>query len=423
MRILTKTSLYYLLVSVVVFLAGSLLFYKQLQNEIYDEVDDQLFTDKENIIQYIRENNRLPSVTSGISEAILVREAQHADLVLEELGDTLIYSNYDEEYIPFRRLTFTAYQNNKPYQYTILKSLTDFQDLFESTFIAMAWIFLMLLLGLVSVNYIINRFTWRHFYDTLHKIKHYSLTKYTPLQLKHANTTEFQELNEVLLSMTDKIYNDYLNLKEFTENASHEIQTPLAIVNNKLELFMQADNLTQQQARMLEEMAGSVSRLARLNKSLILLTRIENQEFQEQERVPLHELLQEQLEQLQEMMDLIGLSLEPPVVLEPVWLVMNRGLAEVMVSNLLLNAIRHNHQGGTIGLQLTQRELKICNTGEALAAPPDQLMGRFVSSSRSSGSMGIGLALVKRICDLYHLRLRYTYNEHQHQLVVSFPAA
>ncbi|MFT2010553.1 HAMP domain-containing sensor histidine kinase [Pontibacter sp. 13R65] len=421
MRVLTKTSLYYLLVSVVVFLVGSVVFYKQLQFEIYDEVDDQLFTDKENILQYIREHNRLPNVTSGISEAILVREAPSTDLILEGLSDTLIYSTYDEENIPFRRLTFTAYQHGKPYEYTILKSLTDFQDLFESTIIAMGWIFLMLLLGLVSVNYSINRFTWRHFYDTLNKIKQYSLTRYSPLKLKPSNTTEFQELNEVLVAMTDKIYNDYLNLKEFTENASHEIQTPLAVVSNKMELFMQSDNLTPQQARMLEEMASSISRLARLNKSLILLTRIENQEFQEQERLPLHELLEEQLEQLQEMIDLMGLRLEAPPALDPVWLMMNRGLAEVMLSNLLLNAIRHNHPGGTICLDLNTRGLTILNSGEAINGPPEHLITRFMSSSNVSGSMGIGLALVKRICDLHHLRLSYTYADHKHQLSILFP--
>ncbi|WP_187261537.1 sensor histidine kinase [Pontibacter beigongshangensis] len=420
MRILTQTSLYYLLVSVVVFLLGSLLFYKHLQTEIYDEVDDQLFTDKENIIQYIREHNRLPNVTSGISEAILVREAQHSSLKLEELGDTLIFSSYDEEYIPFRRLTFTAFQDNKPYEYTILKSLTDFQDLFESTMMAMGWIFLMLLVGLVFVNYFINKFTWRHFYETLHMIKQYSLTRYSPLQLKHSSTTEFQELNTVLQAMTDKIYSDYLNLKEFTENASHEIQTPLAIVSNKLELFMQSDNLTPPQARMLEEMAASVSRLARLNRSLILLTRIENREFQEQEQVPLHLLLQEQLEQLQEMVELMGLRIEMPEELEPVWWVMNRGLAEVLVSNLLLNAIRHNHEGGTISIHLTKSQLRIINTGAALHNSPEELLGRYISSSQVSGSLGIGLALVKKICDLHQIKLTYSYADQQHHLLLTF---
>ncbi|WP_071530904.1 hypothetical protein [Pontibacter sp. BAB1700] len=220
MRILTKTSLYYLLVSVIVFLLGGLSFYKILQTEIYDEVDDQLFTDKENIIEYIRRHNELPSVTSGISEAIIVRETSANAGALEALSDTLIFSTYDEEYVPFRKLTFTTYQDGKPFEYTILKSLMDFEDLFESTMLAMAWIFVLLLVGLAGVNYFINKYNWRNFYDTLERAKRYSLTQRKPLVLKPSNTQEFQELNEVLQAMTGKIHNDYLNLKEFTENAS-----------------------------------------------------------------------------------------------------------------------------------------------------------------------------------------------------------
>ncbi|GAA4424599.1 HAMP domain-containing sensor histidine kinase [Pontibacter saemangeumensis] len=418
MRLLTKTSLYYLLVSLIVFLVGGISFYKIMQTEVYDEVDDQLFTDKENIFEYIREHNRLPNVTSGISEAIIVREAEAVTPTIEELADTLIFSTYDQEYIPFRRLTFTAYQNGKPYEYTILKSLIDFQDLFESTMLAMGWILLLLLVGLGLVNFFVNQYIWRHFYETLNAVKRYNLSQYSPLKLMRSNTTEFQELNEVLQAMTDKIHSDYFNLKEFTENASHEIQTPLAIVNSKLELFMQSEDLTQQQAKMLEDMYASTSRLSRLNKSLILLTRIENREFKEQEQVPLHELVGEQLEQLQEMADMRGLSLLPPQ-LAPVYININRGLAEVLVSNLLINAIRHNQDGGHIQVTLEKEKLCVSNTGEALQGPPDQLFGRFMSGDNASGSLGIGLALVKKICELYGMVPSYRYADGTHSLCIS----
>ncbi|MCC9135977.1 sensor histidine kinase [Pontibacter silvestris] len=421
MRVLTKTSLYYLMVSLVVFLVGSISFYKIMQVEIYDEVDDQLFTDKENIIAFIRQHNRLPNVTSGISEAIIVREANEENLVIEDLADTLIYSSYDEEYIPFRRLTFTARQNGKPYEYTILKSLIDFQDLFESTMLAMGWIFLLLLLGLVAVNYVINKYTWRHFYNTLSKIKRYSPSQHEPLKLKNSSTKEFQELKEVLEAMMQKINNDYLNLKEFTENASHEIQTPLAIVNSKLELFMQSENLTPHQARMLEETYASVSRLARLNKSLILLTRIENREFREQEPVPFQELLEEQLEQFQEMVLMQDLTLLPSQ-LEPVYVYMNRGLAEVLLSNLLINSIRHNYKGGTIQVILAKDELCIKNTGEELQGPPEELFRRFMSSKGASGSLGVGLALVKKICDVYRMKASYDYADGMHSVCIRLSA-
>ncbi|MBF8963854.1 HAMP domain-containing histidine kinase [Pontibacter sp. FD36] len=419
MRILTKTSLYYLLVSVIVFLLGGTSFYKILQTEIYDEVDDQLFTDKENIIEYIRRHNELPSVTSGISEAIIVRETSANAGALEALSDTLIFSTYDEEYVPFRKLTFTTYQDGKPFEYTILKSLMDFEDLFESTMLAMAWIFVLLLVGLAGVNYFINKYNWRNFYDTLERAKRYSLTQRKPLVLKPSNTQEFQELNEVLQAMTGKIHNDYLNLKEFTENASHEIQTPLAIVSNKLELFMQSDNLTMQQAAMLDEMHASINRLSRLNRSLILLTRIENREFSENEVIPLHELLQEQLDQLQEMMQMHDIQVEIEAM-QPVFVEMNTGLCEILISNLLLNAIRHNSTGGIIRINLQADELCIKNSGEALQEEPVSLFERFRSGGKFSGSLGIGLALVSKISELYQLQPSYTYEEGLHVLRLNF---
>ena len=417
MRLLTKTSLYYLFVSFVVFLVGGISFYKIMQTEIYDEVDDQLFTDKENILAYIREHDRLPNVTSGISEAIIVREAEAVMPTMEELADTLIFSKYDEEYIPFRYLRFTAYQNDKPYEYTILKSLIDFQDLFESTMLAMGWIFLLLLTGLGAVNYLINKSIWRHFYQTLHKVKRYSLSRHAPLQLTESSTREFQELNEVLLAMTQKIQNDYINLKEFTENASHEIQTPLAIVNSKLELFMQSESLTQKQARMLEEMYAATKRLSRLNKSLILLTRIENREFKEQEAVPLHEVVGEQLGLLEEMIAMYGLEVAHSD-LEPTYVNMSRGLAEILVSNLLVNAIRHNQEGGQICVLLQKGTFCVRNTGEALQEPADKLFGRFMSGSNTAGSLGIGLALVKKICDVYNMGSTYRFEDGEHCLCI-----
>lgn len=419
MRILTKTSLYYLLVSVIVFLLGGLSFYKILQTEIYDEVDDQLFTDKENIIEYIRSHDELPNVTSGISEAIIVRETSAHAGALEALSDTLIFSTYDEEYVPFRKLTFTTYQNGRPFEYTVLKSLMDFEDLFESTMLAMAWIFVLLLIGLAGVNYFINKYNWRNFYDTLERAKRYSLTQRKPLLLKPTDTQEFQELNEVLQAMTGKIHNDYLNLKEFTENASHEIQTPLAIVSSKLELFMQSDNLTQAQASMLEEMHASINRLSRLNRSLILLTRIENREFSENEVIPLHELLQEQLDQLHEMMLMHDIKVEIEAM-QPVFVEMNTGLCEILISNLLLNAIRHNSAGGIIRISLKADELCIKNSGEPLQEEPVTLFERFRSGNKLSGSMGIGLALVSKISELYQLTPTYTYEEDLHVLRLKF---
>ena len=219
--------------------------------------------------------------------------------------------------------------------------------------------------------------------------------------------------------MTDKIHNDNLNMKEFTENVSHEIQTPLAIVNSKLELFMQSGNLAPTEAKLLEEMHHSVSRLASLIKSLILLTRIENREFKENENIPMHELLSEQTEQLQEIIEMHGLTLEQTID-QPVFVQMNRGLAEVLVSNLLINSIQHNQENGKIIITLDQQKLCLKNTGEEIKEGGRNIFGRFVSGSKRTDSLGIGLALVSRICSVYNMRPDYSFADGMHILCIYF---
>ncbi|WP_071530903.1 sensor histidine kinase KdpD [Pontibacter sp. BAB1700] len=190
-------------------------------------------------------------------------------------------------------------------------------------------------------------------------------------------------------------------------------------MSNKLELFMQSDNLTMQQAAMLDEMHASINRLSRLNRSLILLTRIENREFSENEAIPLHELLQEQLDQLQEMMQMHDIQVEIEAM-QPVFVEMNTGLCEILISNLLLNAIRHNSTGGIIRINLQADELCIKNSGEALQDEPVSLFERFRSGGKFSGSLGIGLALVSKISELYQLQPSYTYEEGLHVLRLNF---
>lgn len=420
MRILTKTSLFYLGLSAVVFLVGGLVFYYTMRNEVYDEVDDLLLAERENIMAYSREHGELPAMATDLNETIFISRSEARSLPELQLIDTLLYSSYDEEFIPYRLLRFPVQIPEGQFIVTIRKSLIDFDDLLESISMLMFWLFVILLLGLLAINYFVFKKTWRPFYSTLRQIKKYELSSPQELNLKQTGTTEFRELNEVLLTMTDKIRRDYLNLKEFTENASHEIQTPLAIIRTKAELLLQAETLPPEQAQQLMAVYEAANRLSRLNQSLILLTRIGNQEFRQEEDVPLHTLLQNQLGQLGEMIELQGLALEIGS-LQAVTLHMDRQLAEILLSNLLSNAIKHNMPGGKIMVSLTSESLLVRNTGAAPQAEPEELIGRFrTGRGAGPGSLGIGLAIAKKICDRYGFVLRYNYTDQAHCLAVQF---
>ena len=219
--------------------------------------------------------------------------------------------------------------------------------------------------------------------------------------------------------MTAKVRSDYTALKEFTENASHEMQTPLSIVNGKLELILDSNNLTEEQTAMVISSQESIQRLSKMNTSLSLLTKIENQEFENIESVNLSKLLQKFVFDFNELLDLKSIRLSTQLA-ENTMVKMDSTLAAILFSNLFQNAIRHNHENGTIELNLDQSHFAISNSGEPLSVSPDSLFERFNKNNQSKESLGLGLSIVKKICDASGFKISYIYRLKQHQIEISF---
>jgi signal transduction histidine kinase len=248
-------------------------------------------------------------------------------------------------------------------------------------------------------------------------LRGYSLNRSVKLNLKKTKTKEFDELNATLAKMTEQIEAEFQRTKQFTENASHEIQTPLAIIRNKLELLIQSDNIRQEEATLIQAAYTSAERLSRLNKSLILLTRIENNEFPEKTMVDMGALVKRLCSQLAEKIQLKNLSIR----IDPVSkfnYVMNETLAEILISNLISNSIRYSKEGSEILVEIHKNAIRISNPGEAFSVDPDQLFQRFFKISNSSESLGIGLSLAKTIAESYQLQLGYSYKNSMHQFTI-----
>ena len=194
--------------------------------------------------------------------------------------------------------------------------------------------------------------------------------------------------------MTDKIHIDYLQQKEFTENASHEMQTPLAVIKANLTQLMQSTTLSESDMNNLQTIENTTKKMASLNKALILLSKIENNQFKENELIPINKIINKVVNNFADLIEVKNIKLKLNLK-DELQITINPTLAEILLSNLVQNAIRHNVNGGIINIDLMQNKLIISNSGEALTINSNELFTRFKKNDASKDSLGLGLAIVK----------------------------
>jgi signal transduction histidine kinase len=221
--------------------------------------------------------------------------------------------------------------------------------------------------------------------------------------------------------MTDKIYTDYIRQKEFTENASHEIQTPLAVIRSKIELLIQSENLKEDEMLHIQNIETAANKLSTLNKALLLLVKIENHQFKEASELSLKKHISTILTQFDWVITDKGIDLKTNFANDLLFKI-NPELVDVLLANLLQNAIRHNYRNGKIEVKITGRTLRIANTGDELKIKPEELFERFKKDSAKKESLGIGLAIVKSITDVYNIDIKYFYENGHHVFELVFPA-
>ncbi len=281
------------------------------------------------------------------------------------------------------------------------------------------WILVLLLLFVWVSGLLISKRILAPFEETLRVIQSFNLKQKKQVELPHTRTAEFKELNSFLKKMTDKALEDYLMLKEFTENASHELQTPLAVIRSKLELLIETD-ISDNQASHINAINNSVNKLSNIHKSLILLTKLENHEYTAGQAIDFSQIVNDAISNFKELIEMKNIRHE--IAITPnVHLHFNTILADILVTNLISNSIRHNQpENGTIQIILTEKHLLIRNSGVTPEGTPDQMFLRFKKSNQSNNSIGLGLSIVKQICDINGFTIKYTYENSLHQIYVSF---
>lgn len=331
---------------------------------------------------------------------------------------TLIrFDSFLQDREQFRCLVTYIRINNRPYRLLIETNMEEIDE----TVLAIAGVslafFVLLLGGFVVLNRRLARRIWQPFYASLRQLKEFNLQRDQTVAFAKTDILEFEELNDSLRQLIARNLFIYQQQKEFAENASHELQTPLAVVQSKLDLLLQNKNLTAQQGEQIELANRALARVSRINKNLLLLAKLENQQFADRERVDLSQLVNDQLELtagfLEDSHRTITTDVQPGIEVEG-----NRLLIEIAVINLLFNAIRHSPETGKISIILADRLLTVANTG-CSALNPDNLFKRFSTASAKTPGTGLGLAIVREISNRYGWSITYTFTDGQHIFALS----
>lgn len=418
MKLITKTTLLYLLISIPLLVIASIYSYQLINEEVKSGTDEALFRENVNLRNLViaaKEPRNIYLSQDKLTAITIIPEKR----TIGTFSDTLIYDKLEEENLRFRVFRSYFFYNGTHYMISCAKPTLEEDELKEGLTNTFILIFGLLLASFFIVSILLSKALWKPFYKTIEQLNKYDINQHADVKFDDSAVKEFSRLNTALNKMTEKISADYRQQKELTENASHELQTPLAVIKSKLELLIQSKKLGAEELELLQGLENSVQKISSLNKALLLLTKIENKQFKEQKENDLRKLIEHAVETYSDIYQSKKVHLESKYTGNTL-VNMNPALADLLVSNLVQNAFRHNKEGGNICIELGNGVLTVSNSGEPLNISPDDLFVRFKKNDASRESLGLGLSIVKSITAVYGYRIAYTYVNGMHTFTVNF---
>ncbi len=421
MKLLKRVLKSYLIYSALILLISIPLSYFTTRALCLQDVDEALQNRKQEAIAQIQAHPELlnnlpwndftkntiiyPPVKNGRSDKIIIASR---------------YNEISEENEPYRVLHSFIQIDNRVYPITLRISLIDIEDLIQGVVLSSTLLIVLILGGLFLINRNQSKKIWLPFYRILNQLKAFNLDQKPNFNFAPTNISEFQELQQAILTLSERVYKSYLQQKEFTGNAAHELQTPLAAIQAKLELLIQDKDLTEKQSNYLQSMEETVIKTTRLNKALLLLTKIDNEQFIDRENIEITELVKKLLQQAKYKIDFKEISLETNY--EDFTISANTVLIEILLNNLINNALRYSPSKSSIEVNVAPEFIEIKNDGLPLPFSEDKLFQRFQKGSHSGASSGngLGLAIVKKICDTCGYAIHYNYLENRHIFTLNF---
>lgn len=386
-------------------LTGTLL-YVMLRELVEEEMLEQLDLQAQMIAE---ELHRGKTVSYPLVEITPITPGTAGTTVV---GDTLIYDyllKHDEDY---KYLKTDKQVGDDAYRIMVMTTYIGWNNYSRTIFIFLSGAAFLFILAGVFLNLVLNRRLWAPFFFNLRQLNAYSLSRDEAVVFKTSAVNEFSEMTETLEKLTERSRREYRALREFTENAAHEIQTPLGIIQSKLDRLSQMQQVDENISSLIVQARAAVERLRRVNKSLLLLAKLDNNTYAEKETVRADELIQQQYGHMEELFD--GKNIAVTLQLQMLQTRCNRYLAEVLISNLFANALHYTPESGAFTVSTSVHTLVFENTGAAITFAPEELFDRFKKGDQHSQSTGLGLSIVKQICVVNGWDIEYHYAEGKH---------
>ncbi len=423
---LLNQSVKYLSISILLIISvWALVFYINMLDEIKESIDEGLENYKRLIIRRVRPDSGIVPQKDFDETFFTIREisSDQAFQIRDTYIDTLMYmqdaDDEEPELEPVRMLTTAFEKNGRFYELKIINSMVEEDDLIEELFRETVYLYLILIAAILVINNIVLQRLWKPFYNLLSQLKTYRLGSSKNLPEIKTRTREFNDLQHAVRTLLQHTTETYEQQKQFIGNASHELQTPLAIAMNKLELFLEKGHPEDPDMEDITQVLQIIERLVRLNKSLLLLTKIENRQFADDQSVSISEVTAQAIQELQDVADFKEVSIS---VEETSGLIvhMDVSLAGIVITNLIRNAVFHNVSGGNVNIHIADNAITICNTGLSAPLDADRIFNRFHKSDTGSGGTGLGLAIVKAICNIYRFKASYFFDNGKHCFKIDF---
>lgn len=409
MKLIKQTYFRTIIWLIPIFLVSSLLSFYVIKFIVYEETDEHLSYEMERIVKYHAKHNHLPEFhkIANIIEDYKLEKAVYRD--------TLIFEEFDNEMVPFRELLFTVNHNGQDFTLVLRDLLPGNDDVLEGSLLMMLALLFIISLSILLVINSISSKLWKPFYKTIDSLTKYRVSQEIPI-FEKSNIEEFNTLNDTIEELLKKIIHDYSRTKNFNENASHELQTHLSIIKLNSEKLLNSSQLNQEQLKQIYNISNATSKLSAVQNSLLLLSKIGNLEFKNNVQIDISKTIENTLKLYEEIICIREIKLE--FENKTFFVFMDKGLAEILINNLIKNAIKHNIQSGYISISLKEKILKIENSGASFNGNPDEFFERFKKGE--SGNIGLGLAIVKQICEVYNFKISYTILEQIHIIEIHF---
>jgi signal transduction histidine kinase len=404
-----------IIISVSMLIISGFIYYSIINYIARKELDDDLSEEVGEFVSYVNTNHALPVAQYDENQTSYVKTKLNT-------FDTKFYDSpylnpKEHEVKPGRAVSGFLRFNGQNYIFTIVESREETEYLIQIISLVTIVLTAVLLLVLIVTNMYVLNGLWRPFYNTLGLLKGFNAADTIKINTTNINVDEFRELNDVVSKMSARVSSDYQGLKIFTENASHEMMTPLAVITSKLDMLIQDERLVDDQLTQITDIYSASNKLARLNQSLLILVKIDNNLLHDTESLDISSLIFEKAQQFQELIQNKKIALT--VDLDKLQITASKYLIDIMINNLFSNAIRHNKLNGEIRIVILGRKLLFQNSSEQIELNSNFIFNRFYKGKTSEGT-GLGLAIMKNICTQYGFDLSYKYNNGLHCFEIIF---